>query len=200
MITHKKAKAGKGDKEMSEKEISLGEKIMLLREIEIFSDLKVAELAAIAAVTEEVSYPPEQTVFEQEDEGDTVFMVISGLVEVVRELSPEDRVVLDTIGRGGAFGEMALLDDSPRSATIQTVETSRFLTLHKQAFNETVMEYPRIALQICPVLSRRIRHLHGKIDQRLKKTAPGGPPWGPVDFNSSIPLSQTLAAVTDRDR
>jgi len=165
MITHKKAKAVKGETDISEKEISLGEKIMLLREIEIFSDLKVAELAAIAAVTEEVSYPPEQKVFKQEDVGNTVFMVISGLVEVVREVSPEDRVVLDTIGRGGAFGEMALLDDSPRSATIQTVETSRFLTLHKQAFNETVMAYPRIALQICSVLSQRIRHLHSKIDQ-----------------------------------
>ncbi len=165
MIKHKKATDIKGEEESSKQEISLGEKIMLLREIDIFSDLKVAELAAIAAVTEEVSYPPAQQIFKQEDVGETVFMVISGLVEVVRELSPEDRVVLDTISRGGAFGEMALLDDSPRSATIQTVETSRFLTLHKQAFNETVMEYPRIALQICSILSQRIRHLHGKIDQ-----------------------------------
>ncbi|MFK5951777.1 MAG: Npt1/Npt2 family nucleotide transporter, partial [Desulfobacterium sp.] len=148
MIKHKKTADIKGDKKTSGQEISLGEKIMLLREIDIFFDLKVAELAAIAAVTEEVSYPPAQQVFKQEDVGNTVFMVISGLVEVVRELSPEDRVVLDTISRGGAFGEMALLDDSPRSATIQTVETSRFLILHKQAFNETVMEYPRIALQI----------------------------------------------------
>jgi HEAT repeat protein len=165
MIKHKKATAVKGEKEISGQEISLAEKIMLLREIDIFSDLKVAELAAIAAVTEELSYPPAQQVFKQEDVGDTMFMVISGLVEVVRELSPDDRVVLDTIGRGGAFGEMALLDDSLRSATIQTVETSRFLILHKQAFNETVMEYPRIALQICSILSQRIRHLHSKIDQ-----------------------------------
>ena len=165
MITLKKAKAVEKETDITGQEISLGEKIMLLREIDIFSDLKVAELAAIAAVTEEVSYPPAHQVFKQEDVGETVFMVISGLVEVVRELSPEDRVVLDTISRGGAFGEMALLDDSPRSATIQTVETSRFLTLHKRAFNETVMEYPRIALQICSILSQRIRHLHGKIDQ-----------------------------------
>lgn len=165
MIKHKKAADVKEKKGSSRQEISLAEKIMLLREIDIFSDLKVAELAAIAAVTEEVSYPPDEKVFKQNDVGDSVFMVISGLVEVVRELSLEDRVVLDTINRGGAFGEMALLDDSPRSATIQTVEFSRFLTLHKQAFNETVMEYPRIALQICSILSQRIRHLHGKIDQ-----------------------------------
>jgi len=101
MIKHKKATDIKGEEESSKQEISLGEKIMLLREIDIFSDLKVAELAAIAAVTEEVSYPPAQQIFKQEDVGETVFMVISGLVEVVRELSPEDRVVLDTISREG---------------------------------------------------------------------------------------------------
>ncbi len=165
MIQQKRAADIKSDPSTVEKETSLAEKIILLREIEIFSDLKVAELAAIAAVTEEVSYPPDQRVFQQGEVGETVYMVISGLVEVVREVSLDERVVLDTTGRGGAFGEMALLDDSPRSATIQTVEASRFLTLHKQAFNETVMEYPRIALQICAVLSQRIRHLHSKIDQ-----------------------------------
>ncbi len=165
MIQQKKTADIKGEKESSEKEIPLAEKIMLLREIELFSDLKVAELAAIAAVTEESAYPSGQHVFNQGDVGETVFMVISGLVEVVREVSDNERVVLDTIGRGGAFGEMALLDDSPRSATIQTVQQSRFLILHKQAFNETVMEYPRIALQICSLLSRRIRHLHSRIEQ-----------------------------------
>ena len=165
MIQQKRAADVKSETSTADQEIPLAEKIILLREIEIFSDLKVAELAAIAAVTEEVSYPPTQQVFQQNEVGETVFMVISGLVEVVREVSSDERVVLDTIGRGGAFGEMALLDDSPRSATIQTVEPSRFLVLHKQAFNETVMEYPRIALQICAVLSQRIRHLHSKIDQ-----------------------------------
>jgi len=165
MIQQKKTAEIKGEEQASRKEIPLAEKIMLLREIELFSDLKVAELAAIAVVTEETTYPAGQHVFDQGDVGESVFMVISGLVEVVREVSDNERVVLDTIGRGGAFGEMALLDDSPRSATIETVEPSRFLILHKQAFNETVMEYPRIALQICSLLSRRIRHLHSKIEQ-----------------------------------
>jgi len=57
---------------------------------------------------------------------------------------------------------MALIDDSPRSATIRTVEPCRFLILHKQEFKEIAMEFPRVTLQICSVLSQRIRDTQGK--------------------------------------
>ena len=63
---------------------------------------------------------------------------------------------------------LALIDNSPRSATIKTAEPCRFLILHKQEFKETVMEYPGIALQVCSVLSRRIRHLHNKVKEVCK--------------------------------
>ncbi len=143
-------------------EISLGEKILLLKEIEIFSGLSAAELAAIAAVTKELDYPKDKTIIKQNDVGETVFLIIKGRVEVIMEQADGKEVMLDHIGSGGAFGEMALMDDAPRSATIRTIEPSKFLILHKQEFKETAMEFPRIALQICSVLSRIIRDLHGK--------------------------------------
>jgi hypothetical protein len=143
-------------------EISLGEKILLLKEIEIFSGLSAAELAAIAAVTKELDYPEGRTIIKQKDVGETVFLIIKGRVEVIMEQADGKEVRLDHIGSGGSFGEMALMDDAPRSATIRTVEPSKFLILHKQEFKETAMEFPRIALQICSVLSRIIRDLHGK--------------------------------------
>ncbi len=146
--------------------ISMGEKILLLKEIEIFSGLSAAELAAIAAVTKELDYSENSTVIKQDTIGETVFLIIKGRVDVIMEHTGKEPVVIDEIGAGGAFGEMALIDNSPRSATIQTTEPCRFLILHKQEFKETAMEFPRIALQICSVLSRRIRHLHGKFQDR----------------------------------
>ncbi len=143
-------------------EISLGEKILLLKEIEIFSGLSATELAAIAAVTKELDYPEGRTIIKQNDVGETVFLIIKGRVEVIMEQTDGKEVMLDHIGSGGAFGEMALMDDAPRSATIRTIEPSKFLILHKQEFKETAMEFPRIALRICSVLSRIIRDLHGK--------------------------------------
>ncbi|MDD9300927.1 MAG: cyclic nucleotide-binding domain-containing protein [Desulfobacter sp.] len=145
-------------------EISMGEKILLLKEIDIFSGLSAAELAAIAAETKELDYQANETVIKQDKMGETVFLVIDGRVEVIKELSGDKEVVLDHIESGGAFGEMALIDDAPRSATIKTVTPCRFLILHKQEFKETAMEFPRISLQICSVLSQRIRYLHGKFE------------------------------------
>ena len=144
----------------------MGEKILLLKEIEIFSGLSAAELAAIAAVTKELDYSENSTVIKQDTIGETVFLIIKGRVDVIMEHTGKEPVVIDEIGAGGAFGEMALIDNSPRSATIQTTEPCRFLILHKQEFKETAIEFPRIALQICSVLSRRIRHLHGKFQDR----------------------------------
>lgn len=146
--------------------ISMGEKILMLKEIEIFSGLSAAELAAISAVTKELDYPENRTVIKQDSVGETVFLIIEGRVDVIKEYPNRRPVVIDEIGAGGAFGEMALIDDSPRSATIQTTEDCRFLILHKQEFKETAMEFPRIALQICSVLSRRIRHLHSKVQDK----------------------------------
>ena len=74
-----------------------------------------------------------------------------------------NEIEVDRIKAGDYFGEMALFEDVPRSATIRTETDSRLLVLHKQEFNEIVREYPQIALTICKVLSSRIRTLHEKI-------------------------------------
>jgi len=169
MILNKPENTSKDPQRINSTEISLGEKILLLKEIEIFSGLSAAELAAIAAVTKELDYPEKRTVIRQNDIGETVFLIIKGRVEVIMEQANGKEVVLDQIGSGGAFGEMALIDNAPRSATIKTIEPSQFLILHKQEFKETAMEFPRIALQICSVLSRYIRDLHGKIPKEIQK-------------------------------
>ncbi|MBU1340756.1 MAG: cyclic nucleotide-binding domain-containing protein, partial [Proteobacteria bacterium] len=166
MILKKNQTASTDPQRIQSTQISLGEKILLLKEIEIFSGLSASELAAIAAVTKELGYPSDRTVIKQNTIGETVFLIIEGEVDVIMEHADGKEVIIDHILSGGAFGEMALIDDSPRSATIKTTAPSRFLILHKQEFKETVMEYPRIALQICSVLSRNIRHLHGKVQEK----------------------------------
>ncbi len=165
MILNKTQESSTDPQRIRSTEISLGEKILLLKEIEIFSGLSPAELAAIAAETKELDYPEERLVIKQNDLGETVFLIIEGQVQVIMKQADGKEVVLDHIEAGGAFGEMALIDDAPRSASIRTTQPCRFLILHKQEFKETAMEFPRIALQICSVLSRRIRDLHGKFQK-----------------------------------
>ncbi|MCG6909172.1 MAG: cyclic nucleotide-binding domain-containing protein [Deltaproteobacteria bacterium] len=147
------------------KEVVITDKILLLKKIEMFEGLTVSELAAVGSVTEEVQYEPGEIVIKRGDMGETMYLIISGEVSVHIGDAGGNEIEVDRIREGDYFGEMALFEDVPRSATIRTESESRLLVLHKQEFNEIVREYPQIALTICKVLSSRIRTLHEKIKQ-----------------------------------
>ncbi|MEE4111696.1 MAG: cyclic nucleotide-binding domain-containing protein [Desulfobacteraceae bacterium] len=146
--------------------IPLTDKILHLKNIEIFADLSVNELAAVASVTEEAAFDEMEMVFREGDIGDTLFLVLEGEVAVIKDCNSEREFELDSIGPGDYFGEMALFGDDRRSATIRVKKNARFLTLNKQELQEIVREYPQIALHVCRVLSMRIRRLHGKISNQ----------------------------------
>jgi len=152
--------------EEMEPEISIPDKILRLKGINIFEGLAVSELGAVASVTEVVDYPAGETVIKEGEAGETMYLVIEGEVSVIKERgeASEDEMELAKIGAGDYFGEMALFEDSVRSASIRTDQKSRFLVLHKQEFTEIVREYPQIALSICKALSGRLRELHKKVE------------------------------------
>jgi len=146
--------------------ISITDKILLVREIDIFSDLSVSELAAVASVTEAVSHPPDQVVIQEGDMGETMFLIVKGRVAVIKHLGADNELELDQIDSGDYFGEMALFENRQRSASIRTLTESDFLVLHKAEFNEIVHEFPEIALNACRVLSDRIRRLHARFTSK----------------------------------
>ncbi|MBR9980350.1 MAG: cyclic nucleotide-binding domain-containing protein [Desulfatitalea sp.] len=145
--------------------LTITDKILLLRNIAIFSGLSVSELGAIATVTETTEFPENETVIREGEPGEEVFLIISGTVSVSKQGDGGNQIQLDTMTEGDYFGEMALFEEMARSATIRTTAPSRFLILHKLAFTELVREYPRIALQICTALSQRLRNLQSRLAQ-----------------------------------
>ena len=149
--------------------ISIPDKILRLRGIQIFEGLSVSELAAIASVTEEVVHPVGTVVIKEGEAGESMYMIITGEVSVIKGQEGGSEIELDRILAGDYFGEMALFEDVVRSATIRTEEETRLLVLHKREFAEIVREYPQIALHICKVLSQRIRTLHEKIKREEKR-------------------------------
>jgi hypothetical protein len=144
-------------------EISIPDKIMHLRRIQIFEGLSVTELAAVASVTDEVVFQPGKTVIKEGEPGETMYLMMEGEVSVNKSRGEGREIELDRISAGDYFGEMALFEDIPRSATIRTEQESRLLVLHKREFAEIVREYPQIALHICKVLGARLRKLHEKV-------------------------------------
>lgn len=148
--------------------LTIADKILLLKKIAIFSGLGVSELGAIATVTETAQFPANKTVIKEGEPGEEVFLIIAGAVSVHKQGNEKKEIQLDAMKEGDYFGEMALFEETERSATIRTTAPSRFLILHKQEFNELVREYPRIALQICTALSQRLRNLQSRVAQAGK--------------------------------
>lgn len=105
----------------------------LLAETAIFAPLSVAVREQLARSLEERELPPRTTVFAQGDRGDDFYLVASGEVEV-----EVDGNRVRTLGRGEYFGEIALLRDVPRTATIRTVGEVRLLALGRDSFLATV--------------------------------------------------------------
>ena len=101
-------------------EISIPDKILYLRKIQIFEELSITELAAVASVTEESVFQPGETVIKEGEPGEIMYLIIEGEVSVNKGQAKGHEIELDRISTGDYFGEMALFEDMPRSATIRT--------------------------------------------------------------------------------
>ncbi len=142
--------------------LSTMDKMIHLKKIYVFSDLQVRELAAISSVTLEKDYPKDEVVVKEGESGDTMFLIVSGEVSVIGKYGSENETLIATITQDDYFGEMALFEDKPRSATVKTNTDAKLLVLGKLEFEEIMREFPQISINICRVFSQRIRELQKK--------------------------------------
>ncbi len=130
----------------------------LLRSVSIFADLDPAEVAALERLAEARDYPDGSVVVSQEEAGDALYVLVRGKVKVVLYGESGREIILSIFkAPGDFFGEMSLLDNEPRSATVIADEPSRLLVLSRKDFQAHLESHPRTALRILTELSRRLR-------------------------------------------
>ena len=117
-------------------------------------------------------YADHEVVCRQGDTGNCMYVVQAGKVEILREEAGKE-VILGELGIGEVFGEMAIFDRQPRSATVRAKGGARILTLDKRQFLRRVHEDPSLAFRILQGMSRRIRGLNEEVS-RLRQTQPQG--------------------------
>jgi CRP/FNR family cyclic AMP-dependent transcriptional regulator len=134
-----------------------------MRLVSLFAHLTDPELARIAAVSRPRSYPRQSVILFESDPGDALYVVLRGEVKVV--LTGEDgrEVILSILKDGDFFGEMSLIDDRPRSATVVATVDSELLVLRRDDFQACLEENPRIAFGLLRELSHRLRQADDKI-------------------------------------
>jgi CRP-like cAMP-binding protein len=127
-------------------------------------------------------YSNGEVICRQGERGDRMYVVQAGRASVIREEGGSEAVVGE-LGPGDIFGEMAIFDHLPRSATVRASGKARVLTLDKRTFLSHVHEDPSLAYRILEEMSQRIRCLDAEIS-RLKGAVPAG-----LDSRSSTALS-----------
>ncbi len=131
--------------------------ISLLRRVELFSHLTDDQLAQLATQARELSFRKHAVLMNEGDPGESMFIVKSGFVKVFVSDDDGRELVLYEQGPGAVIGDIALLDDEPRSASVMTLEASTALMIGKQAFLSCLRESPETAINIIRSLTTRLR-------------------------------------------
>jgi CRP/FNR family cyclic AMP-dependent transcriptional regulator len=134
--------------------VARDEKLDLLRRIPLFSGFDKRRLERLGMLADEVDVPAGKALMRQGDNGTEMMVIVSGRVSVER-----DGQRLNTLGAGDFFGEIALVDGGPRTATVTSEEPTRLLVLTHREFHALMDEFPEVAGQVLSALAHRIRRL-----------------------------------------
>lgn len=139
-----------------------------LKRVSWFEDLDQRSLDAIANAAVEQTYQPGQLIMRQGDTGVGAFIIRSGRVEVVQDKDGHETTLV-TLGPGDVVGEMALLDEFPRSASVRAVEATVALGIQRWHFRGILDSHPQLALALLPILTRRLRNAEGMLPQQAAR-------------------------------
>ena len=178
---------------------------MILEKVEIFEGLTQQELEALSASSVVRSYPKNTVIINESDHADSLYIIESGKVKVYCSDKNGKEFIMNTLIAGDYFGELALLDDDKRSASVRTMEKSSFCIIYKDDFNKVLEQQPNIAKTLIRNLTRRVRKLtqdvkalalqdvYGRVTNVLNSLAE------PRDEHSSIiPDKLTQQDIADR--
>jgi CRP-like cAMP-binding protein len=135
--------------------MSLAEEVELLRSIPLFARMEPAKLKLLAFTSERLTFDPAQELCHQGEPGDAAYLVIEGEVAISID-SPSGPIELARLSRGAIVGEIAILCDVPRTATVTAVGKTVTLRVSKELFFRLVTEFPQIAIEIMRELAHRL--------------------------------------------
>src|SRR5881397_2772934 len=134
----------------------------MLKNVPIFSELGRRDLERLSKLMVPRALKAGEVIIKEGDQAAGFFVISSGRVEVVRGADGGSPQVLNTLGPGDFFGEMALFEGFPRNATIRAVEDTECLAMTRWDFTAEMKNHPEIAVGIVHVLVRRLREVESK--------------------------------------
>jgi CRP-like cAMP-binding protein len=135
--------------------MSLNEEVELLRSIPLFANIEPSKLKLLAFTSERLTFQPGQTLMRQGEMGDAGFLIVDGEADVIIETQDGTSLTVAQVGRNVFVGEIGILCDVPRTATIVATTEIDTVRISKDVFMRLVNEFPSMAVEFMRELARR---------------------------------------------
>ena len=144
--------------------MTLDAEVHSLKQIPMFREVDPARLKLLAFTSERVHFAPGQRFFTQGDAADAAYVILDGRADVLLE-TPNGPIKVAQLGRNALVGEMGILSDNPRSATIVTSEAATALRIDKRVFLELMAQFPQMAIAVMRELANRLERTNAQLAQ-----------------------------------
>ncbi len=142
--------------------MSLQEEVDLLRRVPLFAKIEPAKLKLLAFTSERLIFAPDDVVFAQGQQGDAAYLVLRGSAEVLVD-TPDGPLTVATIEENEIVGEIAILCNVPRTATVRAATELETLRISKDRFFGLIEEFPEMAIEIMRELAHRLETTTGRL-------------------------------------
>jgi len=135
--------------------VSINEEVELLRQIPLFAKIEPSKLKLLAFTSERLKFKADEELFHQGDIGDSAYIVIGDQADVILS-TDRGEVVVSTVKRNDIVGEVAILCDVPRTASVKAKEDLEVLKISKDLFFRMISEFPQMSVEIMRELAARL--------------------------------------------
>lgn len=135
--------------------MTLQEDVELLRNIPLFAKIEPSKLKLLAFTSERLTFSPDESLFHQGDVGDAAYIIVAGEADVLVD-SPGGPITVAKVGKNDFVGEIAILCDVPRTATVTARTELTTLKISKELFFQLVSQFPQMSVEIMRELASRL--------------------------------------------
>jgi CRP-like cAMP-binding protein len=151
--------------------MNLNEEVEILKGVPIFAKIEQAKLKLIAFTGERMTFSAGQELFHQGDQGDAMYVILGGIADVLIDSDKGGQITVAEMRKNNFVGDMAILCDVPRTATIKAREPLTTLRISKDMFYRLVAEVPQMATEVMRELAHRLEDTNKKLREATAKKA-----------------------------
>ena len=152
--------------------MNLNEEVELLKNVPLFAKVEPAKLKLLAFTSERLTFDSGQEVCHQGDAGDAMYVILGGKADILIDREGGDgQIKVAELSRHGFFGDIAILCDVPRTATVRATEDLLTLKITKEMFYRMVQEFPTMAVEMLRELAHRLEDTNNQLRAMSQRAA-----------------------------